>query len=112
MSTITWNLSVAPFGKPEYWLLFVDGFAHVSLHTNAPYSGLGKYSADLTQLDTPLPPGSHALSVALVGNNSIGPQSPAVQMDSPVAVIADSLAQEQVDEMPIAWPAGDTVSAE
>jgi hypothetical protein len=106
MTILTWKLATEPPQKPEYWLLFVDGFAWVSLHTVAPYAGVGDYSADLSLVDTPLIPGPHQLSVALVGQNSIGPQSAAVL--ATISAVAVSVVSVQAPA--IVWPAADSIS--
>jgi hypothetical protein len=119
MNTLTWNLSTPAAQIPEYWLLFVDGFAYASLDAVAPYTGVGQYSADLDALlarealaafAVPLAPGPHTFSVALVGQNSMGPQSPAAALDytPPVAVSMPTLPAPSV---PLVWPAADTVVA-
>jgi hypothetical protein len=112
MSTLTWELNTAPAQTPEYWLLFVDGSAWCSLANQAPYMGAGQYSVDLTRLDSnvPIPPGAHAVGVALVGHNSIGPQSSSVAVNIPIPV-AVAVTTTQI-AAPVVWPAATEVSYE
>lgn len=107
MTTLTWSLSSAAAQTPEYWLLFVDGSAWCSL--KAPYTGAGQYSADLTQVDVPIPPGAHTVAVALVGQNTIGPQSQSVAVNIPFPVVTVVTTQQPP---PPVWPAPTEVSYE
>lgn len=108
MTILTWQLSNAPAQPPEYWLLFVDGDAWCALGNVAPYVGAGQYSADLTQIDTPITPGPHQLSVALVGDGAVGPQSAAVSATIPVPVTVVTTQQPPV---PPVWPEAVSVAA-
>jgi hypothetical protein len=111
MTTLTWTLSAAPAQTPEYWLLFVDGNAWAALINQAPYTGAGQYSVDLTKLDfnVTIPPGPHTVAVALVGSGSIGPQSQSVAVNIPIPVITIVTTQQPP---PPVWPAPTEVSYE
>jgi hypothetical protein len=112
MTILTWKLSAAPAQIPEYWLLCVDGFACTALTLQAPYTGLGNYSVDLTKLDpqAPMPTdgAAHNYSVALVGSGVIGPQSAAVSITLPLPVV--TIVTTQLPPPPV-WPAADTVTS-
>jgi hypothetical protein len=112
MSILSWRLSTTPAQTSEYWLLFVDGFACTSLGNQAPYTGPGQYSVDLTKLDrnSPMPTdgAAHSYSVALVGQGSCGPQSASVSITLPPPALVASGAQTQVPSA--VWPAADVVS--
>ena len=105
MTTLRWTLAVEPAQAPEYWLLLLDGNLYAFPKT--PYTGAGDYSLELDTIDPPLPPGAHTVSVAMVGNGTIGPQSPAVSIDVPDEVqvigIGQQTGQQTVDQ--VAWPA-------
>lgn len=107
MNTLTWKLSTPAAQTPEYWLLFVDGNAWESLAT--PYTGPGQYSADLDTLAASIPPGTHTFSVALVGNNSMGPPAPAATLDYEPALSAGGVSSSGQAAAP-SWPAADTVA--
>jgi hypothetical protein len=111
VTILSWTLAAAPLQTPEYWLLFVDGNAWCSLGNQAPYKGAGQYSADLTKLDAnvPIPPGSHTVSVALVGSGAVGPQSAAVAANIPFPVVVVTTGQQST---PSVWPAPTEVSYE
>lgn len=111
MSIFSWSLSAAPDTTPEYWLLCVDGNAWCAL-MNVPFTGPGKYSADLDALSVPLPLGVHTLTVCLVGSGTSGPQSPGAQVNviappAPAPVLA---AVPESQEAAAVWPAADTTS--
>lgn len=114
MTVLSWKLSTEPTPRPEYWLLFVDGFSCTALINQAPYKGSGDYSVDLTQLDAgspvPIDGSSHNYSVALVGGGAIGPQSAAVPITLP-APVAATKGGGTVDaqQPPDAWPAADAL---
>lgn len=115
MSTLSWNLSVAPAQTPEYWLLFVDGFACTALVNQAPYKGAGNYSCDLTRLDagSPMPTdgGAHTYSVALVGNGVVGPQSAAVSITLSALAKGGAIASGQIATPVVEWPTADTLAS-
>lgn len=110
MTILNWVLSTAPATTPEYWLLFVDGSAWCSLVNQAPYTGSGAYSVDLTKLDRNvqiidgLP---HNFSVALVGGGVVGPQSSSVTGTIPISVGTITAPQRPV---PPVWPAPVSIS--
>lgn len=111
MSTLSWKLSATPAQTPEYWLLFVDGFACTSLDRQAQYVGPGAYSVDLTKIDagSPVPTdgSAHSYSVALVGGGTVGPQSESVSITlSPPALVVVTK-----QPPPTVWPAADTVAS-
>jgi len=110
MTVLSWSLPIAPPQKPEYWLLFVDGFACASLQQQAPYTGAGNYSADLTKMpaEAPMPTdgAAHNYSVALVGQGSVGPQSAAVSITLPLPVVTIVTTQSPP---PIVWPVAQSV---
>lgn len=113
MSTLSWKLSTPPAQQPEYWLLFVDGFACTSLDRQAPYVGPGSYSVDLTKLDSdaPMPTDGapHSYSVALVGQGSCGPQSASVSITLPApALVAGG---QQTPPPATVWPSADSIVA-
>lgn len=118
MSVLTWKLSTAPEQTPEYWLLFVDGFACTALINQAPYKGPGDYSVDLTQLDpgSPLPTdgAAHSYSLALVGGGVVGPQSAAAQITllPPALVVKETTSVIGVQQpTPDVWPTADTLAS-
>jgi hypothetical protein len=112
MATLSWKLSTAPAQEPEYWLLFIDGFASTSL-PQAPYKGVGSYSIDVTQLGaltSTLSDGKpHNYSVALVGQGSCGPQSAPVSITLPVPVATVAAAAQQLPSA--VWPSADTLTS-
>jgi hypothetical protein len=112
MTTLSWKLSTMPAQTPEYWLLFIDGSACTSLASQAPYTGPGTYSVDLTRLDkgSPVPTdgAAHLYSVALVGQNSVGPQSAAISITLPPPAIVAVLGAQQLPQA--VWPAADSVT--
>jgi hypothetical protein len=106
MTTLTWNLPVAPTQTPEYWLLFVDGNAWCAISNVTTYAN-GQFSCDLTQIDTPIPPGPHQLSLALVGGGAVGPQSPPIAVNIPITAVTVTTVQAPP---PPVWPAAETLS--
>lgn len=114
MSILSWNLSTTPAQAPEYWLLFVDGFACTSLGTLAPYVGAGAYSVDLTKISTKLPiptdGAPHSYSVALVGDGSCGPQSASISITLPQPSAIVSVGGQQSQQSAV-WPAADTLTS-
>jgi hypothetical protein len=113
MAILTWNLSTAPAQTPEYWLLFVDGFACVALTVLAPYTGPGTYSVDLTKIDrrAPMPSdgAAHSYSVALVGAGVVGPQSAAVSITLPPPAVVVTTGQSPP---PPVWPVADSLATQ
>lgn len=100
---------------PEYWLLFVDGFACSALVNQAPYKGVGAYSVDLATVDpaAPMPTdgAAHNYSVALVGSGVAGPQSPSVAITlSPVVALPPPV----LPPLPptVVWPVADSLATQ
>lgn len=112
-TTLSWKLSTEPEQTPEYWLLFVDGFACEALTSLAPYKGVDSYSLDLITVDSqhmPTDGASHVYSVALVGQGAIGPLSKAVSIALPPLAVAAVRNVQQPAAPAIVWPSADSVT--